>query len=185
MDAFGKNVSDSPFPPTRADIAFVMKQLLEQGIPNAQVQTRFEVHYEPSYVRKLLKDAHGNLAKARMQKAVSAVAHGGISVDEAAKENKVKPDTLREEITGVKRRRHSTDITEIKKDISNRHRGNSQRTIHLFRDLLDKYESGELSEKKVLEVLLHVKHLNTDAAKRVDSWLERFETLKGTIKAKF
>jgi len=80
MDAFGKNVSDSPFPPTRADIIFVMKQLLEAGVTNAIIQKRFEIYYKPSHVKKLLKDAHSNVLKAKMSKAKMAVAHGGVSV---------------------------------------------------------------------------------------------------------
>ena len=101
MDAFGKNVSDSPFPPTRADITFVMRQLLEQGVASAEVQKRFAKFYQPSHVRKLLKDAYANLLKARMQKAVTAVAHAGTTVEAAAKEHGVKPYLLRDEITDV------------------------------------------------------------------------------------
>lgn len=184
MDAFGKNVSDSPFPPTRADIVFVMKQLLEASVPNAQIQRRFEVFYKPSHVRKLLKDAHSNVAKAKMAKAKHAVAHGGLTVKESAVEHNVEQERLQEEITGVKKRRKATSVTDIKTEITNRHRGNSQKTIGVFRDLLDKFEDGEMSEKNVLEVLLHVQRLNTDGAKRVNSWIERFESLKGSMKAK-
>ena len=184
MDAFGKNVSDSPFPPTRADITFVMKQLLDAGTPSSHVQKRFEVFYKPSHVRKLLKDAHSNIVKAKLAKAKQAVAHGGLTVRAAAAEHGVEPERLQEEITGVKRRRRATSVTEIKTEITNRHRGNSQKTITVFRDLLEKFEDGEVSEKSVLEVLLHVQRLNTDGAKRTHSWIERFESLKGSMKAK-
>ncbi|MGH7175613.1 MAG: hypothetical protein ACREGR_04630, partial [Minisyncoccia bacterium] len=47
IDAFGQNGSDSPVPPTRADITFVMRQLLEQGVTNAEVQKRFTKYYQP------------------------------------------------------------------------------------------------------------------------------------------
>jgi hypothetical protein len=184
MDAFAKNVSDSPFPPTRSDITFVMKQLLEAGTSNAQVQKRFEAFYKPSHVRKLLKDAHANLINAKMARAKQAVAHGGMTVKEAAVEHGVEPERLQDEITGLKKRRKATSTGDIKVEISNRHRGNSAHNIAVFRDLLDKFEDGEISEKSVLEVLLHVQRLNTDAAKRVSSWIERFESLKGSMKAK-
>lgn len=184
MDAFAKNVSDSPFPPTRADIVFVMKQLLEASVPNAQIQKRFEFFYKPSHVRKLLKDAHSNIVKANLSRAKQAVAHGGMTVKAAAEQHKVEPERLQEEITGVKKRRKATSVSDIKTEITNRHRGNSQKTIAVFRDLLDKFEDGEIPEKSVLEVLLHVQRLNTDGAKRVNSWIERFESLKGSMKAK-
>ncbi len=184
MDAFGKNMSDSPFPPTRADVIFVMKQLLDANVPNAHIQKRFEAFYRPSHVRKLLKDAHSNVVRAKMAKAKNAVAHGGLTVKAAAVEHGVEPERLQEEITGVKKRRKATSVSDIKTEITNRHRGNSQKTIAVFRDLLDKFEDGEMSEKSVLEVLLHVQRLSTDGAKRVNSWIERFESLKGSMKAK-
>ncbi len=184
MDAFAKNVSDSPFPPTRADIVFVMRQLLEASVPHARIRERFEVFYKPSHVRKLLKDAHANVVNAKIAKAKQAVAHGGLTVKAAAQEHGVEPERLQDEITGVKKRRKATSVTDIKTEISNRHKGNSARNVAVFRDLRDKYEDGEISEKSVLEVLLHVQRLNTDAAKRVNSWIERFESLKGSMKAK-
>jgi|TARA_Y100000034_G_scaffold122396_1_gene167792 hypothetical protein len=124
------------------------------------------------------------LQKANLAKAKHAVAHTGASVEVAAKEHGVKVDKLRDEITGVKRRQKATDIKGIKFEISNRYRSNSQRNVAVFRDILDKFEDGELPEKDVLDVILHVQRLNSDAAKRIDGWLERFEVLKGMSKAK-
>ncbi len=184
MDAFGKNVSNSPFPPTRADIVFVMRQLLDADVPNSTIQKRFEIYYKPSHVRKLLKDAHSNVQKAKIAKAKMAVAHAGVSVETAAKEHGVKVEILRDEITGVKKRRKATSVSDIKTEISNRFRAGAHKNIAVFKDLFDKFEDGEISEKSVLEVLLHVQRLNTDAAKRIDTWLERFRVLKGTAKAK-
>lgn len=184
MDAYGKNVSDSPFPPTRADTVFVMRQLLERGVTNAEVQKRFMVYYQPSHVRKLLKDAHSNILKAKMQKAVSAIAHGGATAEAAAEEHGVKLDALRDEIAGVKKRRRATSVSDLKREITSRHSGFSQSTVRVFQKLLEQFEDGETLEKSVLEVMLHVRRLNADAAKRIDSWLERFEALKGSMKAK-
>lgn len=184
MDAFGKNMSDSPLPPTRIDIVFVMKQLLEADVPNSTIQKRFEVFYKPSHVRKLLKDAHSGVQKTKIARAKNAVAHNDVKVEVAAKEYGIDVDTLREEIIGVKRRRKATSVSEIKTEITNRHRGNSQKTISIFRDIFEKFEDGEMSEKSVLEVVLHVQRLNTDGAKRISSWIERFDVLKGTVKAK-
>ena len=184
MDAFGKNVSDSPFPPTRADVIFVMRQLLENDVSHAEINKRFVKFYQPSHVRKLMKAATALVSSSRMNKAKNAVAHAGVTPEVAAKEHRVNVDALRDEITGVKRRRRSLDISEIKREISNRHKGNSQKNIAVFRDLLDKFEDGEISAKSVLDVLLHVQRINTEAGKRVNSWLERFEALKGSVKAK-
>jgi hypothetical protein len=184
MDAFAKNMSDSPFPPTRADTVFVMKQLLEAGTPSFHIQVRFQDFYKPSHVRKLLKDAHSNVMKTKMAKAKQAVAHGGLTIKAASQEHGVELERLQEEITGVRRVRKETSVTDIKTEISNRYRGNTTRTVGEFRRLFERFEDGEMSEKSVLEVLLHVQRLNTDAAKRVNSWIERFETLKASTNAK-
>lgn len=184
MDAFTKNVSNCPFPPTRADIIFVMRQLLEAGTPNSHVQQRFQLLYRPSHVRDLLKEAHSVIASAKMARAKNAVAHGELSVKAAAEEHGVALETLQSEITGLKKKRRATSVSDIKRDISNRHRANTQKTVKILRDLIDKFDDGEMTEKSVLEVLLHVRHLYDGAAKRLDEWFERLETTKGVAKAK-
>jgi len=184
IDAFAKNVSDAPFPPSRLDIIFVMRQLLEAGTPNAQVQRRFEAFYRPSSVRDLLKEAHSSIASANMSRAKLAVAHGGLTVKEAAEKHGVAPETLQTEISGVKKKRKATSVSDLKREISNRHRGNTQKTVGIIRGLLDKFEDGEISEQSVLEVLLHIQHLYSGATKRLDEWFQRLETTKGVARAK-
>jgi len=183
MRAFADNFGGS-LPPSRLDIVFVVRQLLEEGLPHRQITDLFANFYKPSHMRKLLKDAHSALSKTKMQKAKNAVAHGDASVKEAAKCYGVELETLQGEITGVKKKRSTTSVTDIRREISNRNRGNTLKSVAIFRSLFDQFEDGEMSEKDVFTILTHVKRLNMDTAKRVDQWFERFEALKGSVKAK-
>ncbi len=182
LDAFGKNFGGS-LPPSRLDVVFVMKQLLEEGNTHKRVQELFERYYKPSHARKLLKDAVSNINKVKLSKAKQAVAAGNTTAKDAARQFGVNPEILQQEIDGTKRKKKGTDISDIKVEISNRHRGNTQKTITIFRDLLDRYEDSEITEEKVLDILLHVQRLNQHAAKRVDAWVERLQARKGVHKA--
>ena len=184
MDAFAKNMSDAPFPPTREDAIYVIRQLLDVGVSGTQVLKRFGAHFRPSQARKLLETAQTNILKAKITRAKNAVAHNNMSVGEAAEAHGVELERLQAEITGLKKRRRANDIAEVKTGITNRFRSNSAKNIAVFRGLLEKFEDGELVETQVLEVLLHVQRLNQDGSKRIDSWLERFAALKGSMKAK-
>jgi hypothetical protein len=184
MDAFTKNVSNCPFPPTRADIIFVMRQLLEAGTPNSQVQQRFQALYRVTHVRELLKEAHSAISAAKMARAKNAVAHGELTVKAAAEEHGVALETLQTEISGVKKRRRANNVGDIKREISNRNRANTQKTVLVIKGLLERFEDGEMTEECVLEVLLHIRHLYDGASKRLDEWFQRLETTKGVAKAK-
>ncbi len=183
MDAYGKNMSGSPYPPTRADTVFVMKQLLEAGVSNAEIQRRFQVYYMPSHVKKLLKDAHSHVSKAKLSAARSAVTHGNQTLKVAAERYGVDPESLKEVLSGAKKRRKSTSVTDILADIKSRHKSNYHSDKKVFKDILEKYEDGDISEEGVLEVLLHMQDIHKKSTKRVDEWLQRFEVLKGTLKA--
>ena len=184
VEAFGRNMGGA-LPPTRLDAVFVMKQLLEVGIVHGRIKSLFAPRYfRPSHADKLLKDAKQQINEVKLKRAVNAVAHGDVNVAAAAAEYGVDADTLRNEISGKKRKGRKLGITELKTEISNRYRGNSNRTVAIFRDLLDKYEDGEIPEKKVLEVFGHVERLLKDGARRITGWRQRFEALKGSSKAK-
>lgn len=184
MGAFGENFGGS-LPPTRADTVFVMKQLIEAKVPNAKIKSMFAPNFfRPSHADKLLKEAHSKVSEAKMKRAVSAVAHGEVTVQKAAEEHGVEVDDLKSKISGTKRKGRATDIGEIKAEISNRNKGNSNRTVAIFRDLLDKYQDGEISDKKVTEVLDHVEKLYRSSSLRIKSWRERLEAMKGRAKAK-
>ena len=57
MDAYAANMSDCPFPPTRDDTLYVMKQLIESDTSRSDIVRSFERFYPPSLVNKLLRDA--------------------------------------------------------------------------------------------------------------------------------
>jgi len=184
VGSFGENFGGA-MPPTRADTVFVMKQLIEANVPNARIKSYFAPNFfRPSHADKLLKEAHSKVSEAKMKRAVNAVAHGEVTVYKAAEDHGVRVEDLKAKVSGTKRKGRGTDIGEIKAEISNRNKGNSNRTVAIFRDLLDKFQDGEISDKKVAEVLDHVERLNRQASLRIRPWRERLEAMKGKAKAK-
>ena len=156
-----------------------------QNTINARIKSYFAPNFfRPSHADKLLKEAHSKVSEAKMKRAVNAVAHGEVTVHKAAEDYGVKVEDLRNTVSGTKRKGRGTDIGEIKAEISNRNKGNSNRTVAIFRDLLDKFQDGEISDKKVAEVLDHVERLNRQASLRIRPWRERLEAMKGKAKAK-
>jgi glycine cleavage system pyridoxal-binding protein P len=134
-------------------------------------------------VKKLLKDAHSHVSKAKLSAARSAVTHGNQTLKIAAERYGVDPERLKEALSGTKKRRKTTSVTDILTDIKTRHKGNYHSDKKVFKDILEKYEDGDISEEGVFEVLLHVQEIHKKGTKRVDEWLQRFEVLKGTLKA--
>jgi hypothetical protein len=184
IGAFGENFGGA-LPPTRADTVFVMMQLIEAGTPNARIKSYFSPDYfRPSHADKLLKDAHSRVSEAKMKRAVNAVVHTDATAPQAAEEHGVKLEDLKAKLSGTKRKGRGTDIGEIKSEISNRNKGNGNRTAAILRDLLDKFQDGEISEKKVSEVIDHIERLYKQASARVKTWRERLEAMKGKAKAK-
>lgn len=183
MEAFSANFGGS-LPPTRADVIFVMKQLIEQETGQKRIIDLFSQYYRPSQVKDQLKQAWSEISAAKMQRARSAVAHGNYTVKTASVEYGVDEAKLQEAITGVKKKRRANGTAELKKELSNRYRGNTHRTVAVFKDLLAKFEDGEIREKEVSEVLDHVEKLHKGAGKRVNGWRERFNALRGSVKAR-
>ncbi len=177
-EAFGRNFGGA-LPPTRADGVFVIRQMLEAKTPNNRIKNLFVPRFfRPSHFDKILKDAYSQIAEAKMNKALQAVASGDVTAKAAAKTHGVDLDDLKAKLGGRKAKPSSTSIAKMKAQISNNHRSVSQRTIALFRELFDCFEDSEITEKKVLEVISHAERLNKDALKRLRGWRERFAALK-------
>ncbi len=61
--------------------------------------------------------------------------------------------------------------------MSNRYRGNTQGTAAVIRNLIERYEDGEITVTKVEEVLDHTERLISQGSKSVRDWRKRFEAL--------
>ena len=183
IEAFGANFGGA-LPPTRLDILHVMKQLIMEGSSLAQLKKDFSAYYPPSVVTKYVRDAANELATAKLSRAVQAVTHGDKTVTEAATEHDVNEDQLRDKISGVKRKRRTAKMADLKSQLSRRYGGNTRRTAAEIRSLLSRFEDGELDAAKVEEVFRHLERTIKRGLKTLLQWRERFVALKGTTKAK-
>lgn len=183
IQALSANVGGS-LPPTRGDVVFVMKQLMLEDLGEKRIRELFAPFYPPSVVRAFLDDAYTEVGRQKMRSALDAIAAGDTTMTDAARKYDVDLDKLQAEISGRKKNSRKHDVTAVKVDITNRARGNSTRNVTAYRHLLRRYEDGEVTYAKVLEVLLHSKRVHIDGAKRIDQWLERLEALKESLTPK-
>jgi hypothetical protein len=166
-------------------MVFMIKGLLEEGVPYAQILEQLTRFFKPSHAKLLIKDAQSHIQKIRVQKAKIAVAHDGLSIEDAAKKYRVNIEVLKDEITGAKKkRRKKNSLADDKRDVSHRYRSNSAHDVKMFREYLRAVEDGEKTPDEAREFFLHVQSLRQGNANRVDEWLERLAALRGTMQAR-
>lgn len=163
-------------PPTREDINYTIRQLLEAGVTHSVIVERLP--FPASLVRKHLASVKSGLNRDRQMKAIRDVNDHGMTVVQAAEANNVDPDAVREIISG--NRRKKTSVAEINAGVTNAYRGRSRVLANIFTRTLKLYEDGDLTTAKVNEVFTHVEKAHKQAAKTVNDWVKRFEALKAS-----
>lgn len=165
--------------PTRADIEHTIELLLEQGLNQARIMEMIPL--PKSVARKYLMNVRSNVLKRNVNRAVLAVADGGISVADAADKFGVDPDRLREEIRG-KRKSRKKDFVGVKSALTNRFKSLSLRNANLVKNILVQYGDGEATEAQVEELLDAITHSIRRMAKSHEDWVKRFEQLRSDRK---
>ncbi|OGE82092.1 MAG: hypothetical protein A3B10_00620 [Candidatus Doudnabacteria bacterium RIFCSPLOWO2_01_FULL_44_21] len=157
-------------PPTKRDIEHTVEMLLGQELPTKRILELMP--FPPSMVRKYVQSVQSRLAHTRLMSAADAVAESKMTVAQAAKEFGVDETRLKEHTSGTKRGRRK-GIAEMKSMLSLKYRGYSGSTAHVFKQLFEQLEDGEVSAKTVSDVVAHVQHLNKRAARTLKGWEDR------------
>lgn len=161
-------------PPSNGDIIYSMQQMLESGMTNSQIIKHFSQAWPPAVVRRYVADAQSNLTKDRVVKAKQAVIEGNMSVGEAALLYKLKLDTLKNAMSGSRKKRSNT--AEIKGALTGIFRSRGASMGQLMRKLQTRYEDGELSWKAIDDVLEHAEQCVKSTSNSVRDWRKRFES---------
>lgn len=177
MDAFTSNLGGA-LPPTSKDVIFLMRQFLESGLKHKDIAAQFAPYYPSSLIKRYLADAYSAYKKARMQKALHAVAEQQLPVDAAAERFKVDLDELKTEISGTKRKKRRGGLPEIKSQLSKSGRGYSNKAQGIMRMVFDRYDDGECTEQHVEEVFVQMQKFISASEKNLKNWRERFAARK-------
>ena len=103
-----------------------------------------------------------------------------LTVSKAAEQYAVDVNKLKETLSGT-RRKHKQGIVEIQRSISQNHRSLSHKNAVLVRNLLDKFEDGDVSEKQVCSIFTHIEQLQKRSNRNVLDWKKRFESMNVKI----
>jgi hypothetical protein len=169
-------------PPSNADITYAISQMLESGMTHSEVIRNLSKSWPPAVIRGYLQNAASNLTKERVVKAKHAVIEQGLSVNEAALQFKLKPDTLKAELQGKRKKRTST--AEVKGTLTNIFKSRGSSMGAMMRKLAVRYDDGDLSWKQVEDVLEHLERCVRSTQTSVRDWRKRLEAKAGRIEIK-
>ncbi|MBP9757565.1 MAG: hypothetical protein KBD06_03115 [Candidatus Pacebacteria bacterium] len=180
IDKYADNVDGSQ-PPTFSDAVFVAKKLLEDGATPAKISREFGKRmgktYPPSMVRKIMTRARTEFTSEQMQAALSAMASKSLTADQAEKEFKLEPGSLKRVLS--KKSKEKPDIEAVKAAMSSRSKSFSRKNGGAVMELLERFAEKSVSAKDVSDVLKHVEYLLGRQTSALTKLRKRFATLGG------
>lgn len=160
--------------PTTDDIRFTIKQLLEAGA-NRKAIAGMLTFLPASVTRRYVDDVQSNMAKARLTKAVAAIADDDLSVRDAAERFDVDLAALQAAIRGSKKK-VKKDAATLNGIVGSRYRGLSTSNAKFFTRILKELEDGEVTAATVRSVFQHIERSHKRAAGVIADYKRRFET---------
>ncbi len=176
--ALEANVGGS-LPPSPADITLTMQLLLSAKMSKKEIVEKVNqiVGFPPSLIKKHLNKVQANLNLARLQKAVSAVARGDLTVQQAAENNSVDLGDLRDALSanGKRRGERDHDINKLKAHVGQNFTRASSVMGHNLSLLATHLEDGDVKPSDVKEVMCSL----GKKLKRINvcyqQWCDRFK----------
>lgn len=177
VSAIAKN-SGGALPQTDEDYVFSAMQLLEAGKTRVQVIKIFSALLPIRVAQRYVANGQSNLASRRMNLAVKTLAQGDKTVKQVAKEFNIKPANLQAAIRGRQKSVVNSDsLSAINTSVSVRYRSLSSTNANLLKQLFQRFEDGELSDKVILAVIAKMKTMNKKSESVVSDYENRFKTL--------
>ncbi len=171
--AYKANTGGS-LPPSPQDTEHTIMLMLERGETRKHIGELLNL---PSgMARRYINDVQSKASRAKLQRAVAAVTDGGLTVAKAAEQYGVDPDKLKEVLSGH-RKKHKQGVAEIQRGLTKTYKSLGSRNAALVRGILDKYEDGDVTEKQVREILVHIEQLQKKSSRAIGDWKKRFDAL--------
>jgi hypothetical protein len=168
-------------PPTTADLTHSILRMLECGATQKQIRERLT--FLPSgALQAYIAIARGNLNKKRMAKAIDAIGEGA-TVQQAAESCHVKPEALKDAISGKKRKWGTARSNEVQlavdmkayisKVLFSANAGIAQKC----ETILKRVDDGEISVKTANGILKAWREHLRKTGLRVDDWQARLDSI--------
>ncbi|OHA72014.1 MAG: hypothetical protein A3A27_01990 [Candidatus Wildermuthbacteria bacterium RIFCSPLOWO2_01_FULL_47_18] len=172
-EAYRANVGGS-LPPTLQDTEHTIMLLLERGETIKRIGELLVL--PPGMARKYINSVKSKISRQKLMKAAAAITDGGLTIAKAALQYDVDPDSLKEVLSGH-RRKHRQGVAEIQRGLTRNHKSLSLKNAALIRSLLEKYEDGDMSGQQMRDVFRHIEQLQRQSARAVSHWKKRFDSL--------
>ena len=159
-------------PPTIADTEHTVALLLQHNEPMKRIGELLGL--PASITRKFVNDVKSRMNRQQIQHAISAITDHGLTVSKAAEQFNVDAETLKEILSG-KRRKHKKGVADLQHVLTSNSKSTSLKCANIIKKLLQGYEDGDVTQQQVLGVFKHVEDLQKGAARGVADWKKRFE----------
>lgn len=176
-EAYKANVGGA-LPPSRQDTEHTVMLLLEHGETKKRIGELLAL--PPGMARKYVTEVQSRMSRAKLQRAADAVTSGGLTVAKAAEQHSVDLEKLKEFMSGY-RRRHKQGVAEMRRKLTWLYRSVSQKNARLLRSLIEKFEDGDVNERQVREIVVHLANLQKNSARAVADWEKRFVAMTVTV----
>jgi len=175
--AFKANSTKGPAQPTEEDIKHTISLLLDQKVVSS-VAIAEVLGEREEYVRPMIKDVKSKAKRAKMMKAVNAVADGDMKPVEAAEEFGVKIEDLRQAITG-RRRKEKKGPNAAQLLLAGSDRSYLISLGHGLNKLMDAYNASDLSPAQMTAVYDQQKAFLKKVERRLEDWHSRYMSKVG------
>jgi hypothetical protein len=165
-------------PPTPQDTEHTITLLLDRGEPMKRIGELLGL--PAGMARKYIQSVKSKASRQKLVKAAASITDGGLTVAKAAEQYGVDLEALKAIISGRRKKNTKMGIPEVQRDLTRNHQSLSQKNAAFFRAFLEKYEDGDVTEKHVEEVFVHVEQLQKQAARAVSNWKKRFHAMSKT-----
>ncbi len=169
--AYQKNVGGAK-PPTQADTEHTIDVLIRSGVPKKRIAELLNL---PSYLaRKYINLVHSKMERQKVMRAAAAVREGGLTLYKAAIQYDVDPESLKVALGG-KKKPPKNRVEEIHRNLTKAYKSIGQRHAALIRNLIEKFDDGDVTEQQVNSVFNHIEKLQKQSARTIAEWKKRFE----------
>ena len=181
--AFAANFG-GPLSPSNADIAHTIRLLLEAKLSGTKIVDMIRAStpgFPPTMLRRYVSEAQTSLARAKLARAVRAVAQGDVTVVEVAREHGVDENVLRKALHGKadQAAKDRTRLTSIKGGLSSKYFSLSRHIGAQFRALRNDLDDGTVDPIIIAKVLKAVEVHNKDLVRQHGEWVKRFAAKRG------
>lgn len=164
-------------PPTKDDTEHTIDVLLERGVPKKRIAELLNL---PSgLARNYINLVQSKLERQKVMRAAAAIREGGLTLAKAAVQYDVDPDKVKVALGGKKPPKHG--VAELQRNLTKNYKSLGQKNANALRDMLDKLEDGDVTEKQVWGIFVHIEHLQKQSARAVADWKKRFEAKNGKV----